>query len=469
MNNLNHQKILNSLYLFFLISFILFGRTFSGIEIFGFRFGEMLIGVGILISISLFFAKKLKNLILIFSPLSYKIHLLILINFVFVAVMNQSSFLNLYTFRSSSYIWTLSFIYIGLYFFNNISTENLFLKIIPFLLIVLYILSTVHFPEKLWDLFYRISDKVDFVKASDLLLAFVSVNFANYILRKNSKFTLSYLLLSSAVFVPFLLFKSKGAFFPAIIFIFASIVLLRKFIKKNILFSLILVILSGPIFVISTYFTYGNLTFTKSGEQFQTESEEASNVFDADNIRKNLDIIVNQKNTSSIFFSFFINDGRLYSTEMMANWRLQIWQDISRDIFWESEYRTDDRGYVYRIQGSPRYDKFYKGFGYNSILPAMDNWERNGFDGTNENPHNFLFYVFGRGGIPQLILFIFYHLSFGLYWYKKNKNFDILVFTIPVLMTSFFDASMESVRFPFVFYSFLALFISLNSKYRSLN
>ena len=58
MNNLNHQKILNSLYLFFLISFILFGRTFSGIEIFGFRFGEMLIGVGILISISLFFLKN---------------------------------------------------------------------------------------------------------------------------------------------------------------------------------------------------------------------------------------------------------------------------------------------------------------------------------------------------------------------------------------------------------------------------
>ena len=49
MNNLNHQKILNSVFLFFLISFILFGRTFSGIEIFGFRLGEILIGVGIFI------------------------------------------------------------------------------------------------------------------------------------------------------------------------------------------------------------------------------------------------------------------------------------------------------------------------------------------------------------------------------------------------------------------------------------
>ena len=25
-------------------------------------------------------------------------------------------------------------------------------------------------------------------------------------------------------------------------------------------------------------------------------------------------------------------DGRLYSREMMANWRLEIWQDILRDL-----------------------------------------------------------------------------------------------------------------------------------------
>ena len=108
MNNLNHQKILNSVFLFFLISFILFGRTFSGIEIFGFRLGEILIGVGIFISISLFFAQKLKNQILIFSPLSYKIHLLIVINFVFIAAMNQSSFLDLYITSFSSCIGSAS-------------------------------------------------------------------------------------------------------------------------------------------------------------------------------------------------------------------------------------------------------------------------------------------------------------------------------------------------------------------------
>ena len=36
----------------------------------------------------------------------------------------------------------------------------------------------------------------------------------------------------------------------------------------------------------------------------------------------------------------------------------------------------------------------------------MNHWERQGTDGTNENPHNFLIYSLGRGGIFQPILII---------------------------------------------------------------
>ena len=43
---------------------------------------------------------------------------------------------------------------------------------------------------------------------------------------------------------------------------------------------------------------------------------------------------------------------------------------------------------------------------------------------------------------------------------SANKDFKILLFILPVLMTSFFDASMESVRFPFVYYTFLSLFLN---------
>ena len=51
--------------------------------------------------------------------------------------------------------------------------------------------------------------------------------------------------------------------------------------------------------------------------------------------------IVSEKNTNEIFASFFIDNGRLYSQEQMANWRLQIWQDTVRDLFWNANYYQD--------------------------------------------------------------------------------------------------------------------------------
>ena len=43
------------------------------------------------------------------------------------------------------------------------------------------------------------------------------------------------------------------------------------------------------------------------------------------------------------------------------------------------------------------------------MLPAMDYWERNGQDGTNENPHNYFIYVFGRGAFPLLALVLLFN------------------------------------------------------------
>ena len=40
-----------------------------------------------------------------------------------------------------------------------------------------------------------------------------------------------------------------------------------------------------------------------------------------------------------------------------------------------------------------------------------------------------------------------------------NSYFQILNFIFPLLLTSFFDSSMESVRFPFITYTFIGFFI----------
>ena len=154
-----------------------------------------------------------------------------------------------------------------------------------------------------------------------------------------------------------------------------------------------------------------------------------------------------------------IYEGRLYSQEQMANWRLQIWQDVARDLFWNSNYYQDPVNYhLVREQLDRRNDIFLTGFGYNEILPAMNHWERQGNDGSNQNPHNFFVYALGRGGLFLALLVITFHTLTISYWYKKYKNFQILYFILPVLFAAFFDAAMESVRYPFIYYSFFGYF-----------
>ena len=45
-----------------------------------------------------------------------------------------------------------------------------------------------------------------------------------------------------------------------------------------------------------------------------------------------LSAIVEERNTNEAFFSFYVEGKRLYSEDVTANWRLQIWQDIIQDL-----------------------------------------------------------------------------------------------------------------------------------------
>ena len=434
---------------------ILFGRSFTGIYIINYRIGELMIALCLLVSLVILFL-PFSNSFVKFDKFNFYIHKLIVSHFIIIVFLTNTSFSNPYTYKSSSYVWTLSFLYISLFITKNMKKDSWFFKLFPFFLPLLYILSTIKFPQPLIDFFLNYSDKFDFVKASDLLIIYIATNFILRLYYKNSLKDFSYFIISSAVYLPYLLFKSKGAFFPSVIFIFINFLFYISVIKKEKIKSLLLLTLSIPLFFISTFHIYGNLNFTKEGmENYQQIDNLVSG-----QIQNSLSSLVNEKNTGEILYSFYIMDGRLYSKEQMADWRLQIWQDIARDLFWESEYFEGSNYELIRIQGERRNDIFYKGFGYKELLPSMNHWERQGTDGTNENPHNFLFNSLGRGGVFQPILIILFHLSIFIYWYKKYKNFHILLFILPVLLTSSFDASMESVRFPFVYYSFLGLILN---------
>lgn len=450
---------IQQIYLVLFIFFVLFGRSFTGVYILNFRIGEILIGFALILGLLILIYPTSKQPSY-FGIANTYIHKLIVISFVLTYFLTNGDYMNSYTFQSSAYIWTLSFLTLGITILKDFTLSKSNVYILSLFPPILYILSSIKFPQILVDFFIGNSDKFDFVKASDLLVAYVATNFLLSLVFKYSKRDFVYFIFSSAAYLPYLLFKSKGAFFPAFLFVIFNLLYYSKFIKNNKTYSFFIVLVSIFIFLSSTFHIYGNFNFTKQGQ----ENYEDISISSTQDVISNLSKLVDEKNTSKIFASFYIMDGRLYSQEQMADWRLQIWQDISRDIFWYSDYSTDSRGNVIRDQGDRRNDMFYRGFGYNEILPAMNFSERTGTDGTNENPHNFLIYALGRGGIFNLMLFIFFHISIFLYFYKRDKNLKILLFMLPVLMTSFFDASMESVRFPFVYYTYMAIIYNFNKE-----
>ena len=433
------NRIIGLLYFANLSLYMLFGRTYSGLYISSFRIGELIIGSFLLLNLLILILpiKYLKSNINFESRIIYT-YKLIIVSFFIILFLNDGSFTDVYSYKSSSYIWML-----GTFIFTSFFQEKIFKKnsfyVILIIFYLVYQFSTIHYPVSIINFFETYSDKFDFQKGSDLLIIYVvSILFVQRNM-KNKFNSLAIFLVSSSILLPLFLFKSKGAFLPAIIFIIYYFYLSRKLITAKKMKTLAIALLSIILFIVSTFEVYGNLNFKKMGMDGYDAAEELSQLFSVDEIDKGITAIASEKNTNEFFLSFFIMDGRLYSREMMANWRLEIWQDILRDLNNEN--------------------RLLKGYGYNEIIPAMDLVHRRGTDGTNENPHNFMFYILARGGLIQLLLFSAFYIQLLIFYYKKHKNFNILIYLIPILTTSLFDASMESVRFPLIFYTFLRYFM----------
>ena len=140
---------------------------------------------------------------------------------------------------------------------------------------------------------------------------------------------------------------SKGAFFPAVLFIIMSLIVYFKIIKLEKLKSLIVVVLSVVLFVLSTYEVWGNLDFEKG--EINVVSQEQS-LLKLDTLGRGISDIADQKDTVDVFASLYFGKysgyNRLYSTDMMLDWRFQIWQDVTRDLFWYSEYYENPKDYT---------------------------------------------------------------------------------------------------------------------------
>tara|TARA_B100000029_G_scaffold516748_1_gene633666 strand:+ start:44285 stop:45652 length:1368 start_codon:yes stop_codon:yes gene_type:complete len=435
------------LYFSFIVLLILFGRSVTGVYLFGFRIGELAIGASMVLSLFFLIFIKKDNKYFYFGDKTFYFMKAIIISFFITLFVTGGSLTELYTYKSSSYIWTLSFLFMGMFAFDKFERNNSFNMFFPCLLPLTYIFSVLFYPQPVADFFVRFSDKFDYLKASDVFLLFVLTNIINQKIFKKEFSYYMYLLFSSAIFIPLFLFKSRGAFLPAVLFLIFEVIRTRNIFLKNKVKSLIVMAICIPIFYTSTY----NVGLQLFVNNYTYEGESLT-----EQITASVSRAADEKETIELFGSFFIMDGRLYSDGQTVNWRLQIWQDVLRDLFYYSTYLNPDGINYYRAEGEPRRDVFLTGFGYNERLAAMDDSSRRGTDMQNENVHNFAVNILAKGGFLHFILFVSMYISLISYWYKKNKNYRLLTFITFALMTAFFDVAMESVRFPFIFFGTIA-------------
>ena len=90
----------------------------------------------------------------------------------------------------------------------------------------------------------------------------------------------------------------------------------------------------------------------------------------------------------------------------------------------------------------------------------MEREDRAGLDGTNIHLHNYFVNILARGGIIHLLLYLALYALLLSRIINFREDYLTVAFIISVLFVSFFDSSMETVRFPFLFFTVLAYKLS---------
>ncbi len=386
-----------------------------GVYIFNFRLGEYV--VGLLFLLFHFYIIKEKN-----RGLRY-IYLSFLLIFYFKFLLVLTSVENLLLFRFSSTIWVIAAISIA-------KSINLNKNKITFILLAsllsLYLLNNVYYPEFIKNFFLLNSDKFDFTKPSDLFLIFATTTFFTYKFFEAKFFYISTVLFSF-LYVPIFFNQSRGAFLAYLLLIFLFFLdVISKHYKINIYKYFIYIFLFFSIYI---GFAINNLN-----EVLLSEEQISSNNFSID---------LNKK----IFpdSQFYIDKGIIKSRDENINWRLEIWQITLRDM--ESN------------------NQLLIGNNIHERIPIMNHPYFRTIKYNNYNLHNFLiqfFAYFGAIGL-SILIFLFYYLVY--LYHKQNNYFDILIYILPVLVVSSFDSSMETVRFPLIFYFAIGLLNNIENKF----
>jgi len=412
-----------------------FTRSFVGLYIFGIRLGEIIVLVALITfaiwTYCLFLDRnKFNNNFLYFNTTLGVLFLISLFT-------TDGSLFSSYTYKTSSYIWSLGYIFIGIIFANKLKLPKIFVLLGSLLPIIQYLMSTGRYPNFIIQFFLDYSDKFQFLKGADVMLNILTIFTIIQIFNFKKNFEIAYIFMITGLVAPMLLYQSRSAFIPLVVYILIYSILNIKVLFKNSFKSILLFVVTSFIFIFSAYNVYGNFQFQKVQKIFTLEEDVTVVITD----------LVEQKKTAEVFLSFYIDEGKLKSKDPTTNWRLDIWQDVLIDMNKNSNYLT--------------------GYGYNSIIPAMTDPTapgRFGRDGLNEHVHSYYFTILARGGVIQLLVMMLYYLNIYNNLQKPNSKRLLLMYLIPIAMHVSFDISMEGVQFPMIFLTFLGYFYTMLKK-----
>ena len=166
--------IFNSLFILILVVLVN-GRSLMGLYIFGFRLAELLTGFSILLLFLLIYKNNFLEKILgsrfIFS------YLLLVFHFFIFNLINSANFLDLYLYKSSVYIWYISFMFFGFIIFDNIEITKNFFYFGYLGLFIQFIYNVIYYPNFLTQFFNEYSDKTQFLKGAEIAIFFIVVTF----------------------------------------------------------------------------------------------------------------------------------------------------------------------------------------------------------------------------------------------------------------------------------------------------
>ena len=429
-SQLIYSSFVKSTFFILLFFSFIFSRSFLGIYIFGFRVGEYLMAFALILFVfTLFFKFENNPLSLLNSNVRLGLTLLFIF-FIITFVYSNSQLTDPYSYKTSTYIWSLSFLFLGLSS-KEIKLNKTGIQIFQLVIVFVYVTSIYGYPEGLIDFILQISDKYELHKGSDLALFYI---ISIVVINKNCSYSFNgfkYLCINSSLFLPLLLFKSRSAFIACFIFFIYEFYKCLKdssFQKKQ---TLILLTTSIFLLSISTYLTQNKEIPEEINIDLISESYNSLSEYRLKHYQQDYPL-------------FYFEDGRVFSGDGNLNWRLIMWQDAIDDNIDENKLLLGlgykEKFKVFKIDNT--------GFGN----------DRRGLDQLNEQVHNYFVTILLRGGLLQLviILFIFYNILNSSIINSSRVSLGFFMFA--VLFISCFDSSMENSHFPLLFYYFLGNF-----------